>query len=212
MPGKQWYLGASVILKHSMKTPKPVTLQNDHVTLRPLSPGQAEEFLNIGSDEDIWTYLTPEPFRTIADAENWIAAMQQRSAQHGDVPFAVYDRMTGRLAGSSSFLEVRVPHGGLEIGFTWYGKDFRRTHVNTAAKLALFSHAFDDLGAHRVQLQTDARNIRSQNAIARLGAVKEGVLRKHKVYPDGFVRDSVMFSVTIGEWPGVKTRLQQYLR
>jgi len=194
-----------------MKTPTPVTLENDHVRLQPLSQAQAVEFLDIGGDDDIWTYLVPQPFRVVEDAQAWISTMLQRSADAGDVPFAVYDKVTGRLAGSSSYLEVRVPHGGLEIGFTWYGKDFRRTHVNTATKLALFGHAFEDLAANRVQLQTDARNLRSQDAIARLGATREGVLRKHKAYPDGYVRDSVMFSVTADDWPEVRSRLRNFL-
>ena len=194
-----------------MKTPIPVTLENEFVRLLPLSDDQASEFLHIGGDDDIWTYLVPNPFRVVEDASTWIAGMLQRYADVGDVPFAVYDKTSGQLAGSSSFLEVRVPHGGLEIGFTWYGKDFRRTHVNTATKLALFGHAFDDLGANRVQLQTDARNVRSQDAIARLGATREGVLRKHKAYPNGYVRDSVMFSVTSDDWPDVRARLQGFL-
>ncbi len=106
---------------------------------------------------------------------------------------------------------MRVEHGGLEIGFTWYGKAFQHTHVNTATKLALFTNAFENLGAHRVQLQTDQRNLASQVANERLGAVKEGVLRKHKVYPDGYVRNSVMYSVIADEWPHVKSRLQSML-
>ncbi len=137
--------------------------------------------------------------------------MLERGERDGDVSFSVYDKSSGRLAGSSSFLEVRVPHGGLEIGFTWYGVEFQRTHVNTATKLALFQHAFEDLHAHRVQLQTDLRNTRSQAAIARLGAVREGVLRKHKVCRDGYVRDSVMYSVTAEEWPTVRSGLHARL-
>ena len=137
--------------------------------------------------------------------------MLARSEEAGDVTFSVFDKASGKLAGSSSYMDVRKAHGGLEIGFTWYGKEFQRTHVNTATKLALFEHAFETLGANRVQLQTDARNKKSQDAIARIGATQEGILRKHKVYPDGYVRDSVMFSVIAQEWPLVKGQLQKFL-
>ena len=194
-----------------MQSPTPVTLTNDWVTLRPLATAQAEAFLAIGADASIWSYLTPEPFQAVADAERWIAAMLERASTSGEVSFAVFDNASGELAGSSSYLDVRCAHKGLEIGFTWYGKAFQRTHVNTATKLALFEHAFETLGANRVQLQTDARNAASQRAIARLGAQREGVLRQHKVYPDGYVRDSVMFSVTVADWPKVQERLRALL-
>ena len=194
-----------------MQKPKPVTLRNQWVTLKPLSLEHAAEYVEIGGDEDIWTYLVPEPFQVEEDARRWINAMITRADQVGDVSFSVYDNVSNRLAGSSSYLDVRFEHGGLEIGFTWYGKDFRRTHVNSATKLALLAHAFETLGANRVQLQTDARNQRSQTAIARIGALKEGVLRKHKVYPNGYVRDSVLFSITRDDWPEVKLKLEAFL-
>ncbi|MFK7912495.1 MAG: GNAT family N-acetyltransferase [Pseudomonadales bacterium] len=190
-----------------MQQPVPVTLTNDYVTLRPLTTEHAQAFLAIGGDASIWSYLTPQPFQTVADAQRWIDAMLHRAQVSGDVPFSVFDNLSGQLAGSSSYLDVRGEHHGLEIGFTWYGKAFQRTHVNTATKLALFQHAFEVLGANRVQLQTDARNQASQRAIARLGAQREGVLRQHKVYPDGYVRDSVMFSVTVSDWSQVQQRL-----
>lgn len=194
-----------------MNTPKPVTLENDHVSLEPMSLDHAEAFLDIGQSEDIWTYLAPAPFKVLEDAQSWIRSMLARSNEDGDVSFSVFDTASGKLAGSSSYMDVRKAHGGLEIGFTWYGKEFQRTHVNTATKLALFEHAFETLRANRVQLQTDARNQKSQSAIARIGATQEGVLRKHKVYPDGYVRDSVMFSVIAQEWPQVKEQLLKFL-
>lgn len=195
-----------------MKSPTSRELSNSLVTLKPLSLKDAIGYFEIGRDSDIWSYLTPEPFSSLNDAEKWIAGMLKRSETAGDIPFSVYDNASGKLAGSSSYLDVRLGHGGLEIGFTWYGKEFQRTHINTATKLVLFSHAFEDLHANRVQLQTDSRNLASQRAIERLGAVKEGVLRKHKTYPDGHIRDSVMYSVTIDEWPRVRTRLERFLQ
>ena len=194
-----------------MLQPTPIELSNEFVTLRPLSIEEASAYLEIGRDPSIWFYLTPEPFRQESDARSWIGGMLARGAKTGDIAYSVYDKATGRLAGSSSFLDVRLEHSGLEIGFTWYGKEFQRTHINTATKLALLAHAFESLQANRVQLQTDSRNEASQRAIARLGATREGVLRRHKVYPDGYVRDSVMFSIVDTDWSDVKARLEAYL-
>ena len=137
--------------------------------------------------------------------------MLLRQEDSGSVTFSIYDNESGNLAGSSSFLDVRIEHEGLEIGYTWYGRAFRRTHVNTSTKMVLLKHAFEDLSAIRVQLQTDARNERSQNAIERIGATREGVLRAHKVYPNGFIRDSVLYSITREDWPHVKSTLENML-
>ncbi len=194
-----------------MDTPRTVTLSNEYVTLKPLSHEEAASYLEIGRDPEIWDYLAPAPFEATVDAERWIASMLHRGTEAGDVTFSIYDNATGMLAGSSSYLDVRVGHRGLEIGFTWYAKAFQRTHVNTATKLALFQHAFEELGANRVQLQTDLRNQASQKAIERIGAIKEGVLRKHKIYPDGYARDSVMYSVIVEEWLRIKDRLHRLL-
>jgi RimJ/RimL family protein N-acetyltransferase len=194
-----------------MQAPIPITLSNERVTLKPLAKEHAASYFVIGQEAAIWDYLSPEPFHTVADAERWIDTMFARRQRSGDVTFSVYDNASQQLAGSTSYLDIRPNDAGLEIGSTWYGKAFRRTHVNTAAKLLLLTHAFDDLGAVRVQLKTDARNTRSQSAIERLGAVKEGILRCHMIYPDGFVRDSVMYSITRNEWPDVRARLDAML-
>ena len=194
-----------------MKPPQPITLIGDAITLKPIALNEVGEYLKIGGDNEIWRYLSADHFKTRSDAERWIRSMLARQESSGSVTFSVYDKATSQLAGSTSLLEVRVPHKGLEIGYTWYGTAFQRSHVNTATKLVLLTHAFDELGAIRVQLQTDERNKRSQTAISRIGAKKEGILRSHKVYPDGYVRDSAMFSITSGDWPGVRQRLQKLL-
>jgi aminoglycoside 6'-N-acetyltransferase/ribosomal-protein-alanine N-acetyltransferase len=118
---------------------------------------------------------------------------------------------TGRVLGSSSFMDMRAAHLGLEIGSTWYSPHARGTLVNPECKLLMLAHAFDVLGCERVQLKCDWRNERSKRAIAKMGATFEGVLRKHMVMPDGFVRDTAMFSVIKSEWPGVRARLEQRL-
>lgn len=192
-----------------MKPVEPVELQNSLVRLVPIAPDHAPAFFSIGQEPSIWTYLSTEPFRELDDAKRWIELMLTRDDYA--VTYSVYDVPSGRLAGSTSFLGVQTRHSALEIGFTWYGKAFQRTYVNLATKLALLSHAFDELGAYRVQMKTDKRNLASQRAIERIGGVKEGVLRKHKTYPDGFVRDTVVYSIVDDEWPSIRDKLTNQL-
>jgi RimJ/RimL family protein N-acetyltransferase len=118
---------------------------------------------------------------------------------------------SGRVAGATRYLNIVPQDRGLEIGGTWYGPEFQRTVVNTECKYLLLSHAFERLGCIRVQLKTDLRNERSQRAIERIGAVKEGVLRNHMILPDGRIRHSVFYSILDTEWPEVKNRLEGML-
>ena len=128
------------------------------------------------------------------------------------LPFAIVHRGSGKGVGSTRYLDIRRSDRGLEIGWTWIGTDYQRTVINTECKYLLLRHAFEDLGAVRVQMKTDLRNVRSQRAIERLGAVREGVLRKHIVLWDGFIRDTVYYSVIHEEWPEVKRRLEGLLK
>ena len=191
-----------------MNPPQAITLLGSRVKLIPMSLDQAEDFLEIGADDEIWTYMSGQPFGGLADARNYLT--KQLEAQHSAqrLPFAVIDRASGVLAGTTSYLDIRLEHAGLEIGATWYSKRFRRSHVNTEAKLLLLTHAFEDLHVRRVQFLTDARNTRSQGALERIGAVKEGILRSHKVYPDGVVRDSAVYSIVRADWPSTKERIE----
>ena len=114
----------------------------------------------------------------------------------------------GEAVGGTTLFDYSEPNRRLEIGYTWLARPAWRTAINTEAKYLLLSHAFEVLGCNRVQLKTDLRNLRSQAAIARLGAAREGVLRSHMVMPDGHVRDTVMFSLVAAEWPTAKARLE----
>lgn len=190
-----------------MQAPTPVELSSDRVHIEPMTVGHAEALFELGREPAIWAFMANAPFETVDDARRWIEGALEQQAQGSRVCFAINDRVSGRLAGTSSYLSIEVAHRGIEIGWTWYGVEFQRTHVNTETKRLLLGHAFDTLGANRVQLQTDRRNERSQNAIARIGGVREGVLRKHKVYDDGYVRDSVFFSILREEWPDVEAKL-----
>ncbi|MEM9623294.1 MAG: GNAT family protein [Pseudomonadota bacterium] len=194
-----------------MQAPTPQELANTFVTLKPLRLDEAAAYAAIGNHPDIWQYLSAQPFTSSGDAEYWIRDRLRRSEKTGEIHFSVYDNHSGHLAGSTAYLDIRQSHGGLEIGYTWYGKAFQRTYVNTATKLALLEHAFVTLDVNRVQLQTDSRNLKSQQAIERLGATREGLLRQHKIYPDGYVRDSVIYSITRYDWPQVEQVLLRSL-
>lgn len=184
---------------------RPLVLDGDQVRLEPLCQDHAQGLYSRGRHEPDWTYMPRACFVDAADARHWI---EEALATEGRIAFAIIEKAKGRVAGSTSYLNIRSQHHSLEIGWTWLGQDFQRTAINTEAKLLLLSHAFDKLGCIRVEFKTDARNERSQAALERIGAVREGVLRKHMIVQGGYQRDSVYFSITDDEWPGVKQRLQ----
>jgi len=188
----------------------PVTLEGRHVRLEPLRRGHAAELWPAASEADLWRYMTVE-VRTPEDLERWVASRVADGEGGTALPFLQRDARTGQAIGSTSLFDADARHRRIEIGHTWLAASHRRTAANTEAKLLLLTHAFERLGALRVQLKTDARNLRSQAAIARLGAVREGVLRQHMVLPDGYVRDTVMFSILDREWPAVRERLRARL-
>jgi RimJ/RimL family protein N-acetyltransferase len=147
----------------------------------------------------------------VEDTQAWIQEAMAIAASGTQIPFAIIHRAGGRAIGSTRYLDIRREHRGLEIGWTWVGTAHQRTSVNTECKYLLLRHAFEELGAVRVQLKTDLRNERSQRAIERIGAVREGVLRKHMALWDGFIRDTVYYSILDSEWPDVRRRLEELL-
>jgi RimJ/RimL family protein N-acetyltransferase len=188
--------------------PRPVVLEGEHVRLEPLSLRHAEDVLAVGGDDETWLYMPIPALKAIEDARAMIRDAEVEARAGREVPFAIVERAGGRAIGSTRYLDLQRPHRALEIGWTWIGAAFRRTAVNTECKLLLLRHAFDDLGAHRVTLKTDARNLRSQRAIERIGGVREGVLRRHRVCWDGSVRDTVYYGILDAEWDGVRRRLE----
>jgi len=185
----------------------PVTLTGKNVRLEPMTelhiPGLAE----IGVGQDFWDFMLYGKIATEEDMANWVQDILSRP----DLPFVAIHLESGRVAGATRYLNMAPEHRGLEIGGTWYGLEFQRTAVNTECKYLLLEYAFESLGCIRVQFKTDLRNERSQKAIERIGAVKEGVLRNHMILPDGRYRHSVFYSILDTEWPGVKVRLEEMM-
>jgi len=191
--------------------PIPVVLYGDTVRLEPLDYTHVEDLLAAGADPEIWRYLPIPQLTDVNHLRAWIDEAWQLASTGEQMPFAILDAESDRALGSTRYLEIRRTWRTLEIGWTWLATSARRTRVNTECKYLLLRHAFEDLGALRVQFKTDGRNQESQRSIERLGAVKEGVLRKQRVNHDGFVRDAVYYSILDDEWPKVKARLEEML-
>jgi RimJ/RimL family protein N-acetyltransferase len=191
--------------------PRPIVLTGLGASLEPLTLAHASDLLAAGGDETTWAFMPRPALRSLADAESMIRQALAECEAGREVPFAIVEKSTGRAVGSTRWLDIQRPHRALEIGWTWLGPRWQRTAINTECKLLLLEQAFDGLGAHRVTLKTDARNERSQRAIERIGGVREGVLRRHRVCWDGFVRDTVYFGILDGEWSEVRKRLDAML-
>jgi len=191
-------------------TPTPVVLDGTHVRLEPLALDHLADLRAVAFDEDLWRW-TVAGVRTDDDLHRYLdAALRERDAGAA-LPFATVVLSTGRAIGSTRFGNIDVANRRVEIGWTWVGRDWQRTAVNTEAKYLMLRHAFEQLGCIRVELKTDALNARSRAAILRIGAVEEGTLRRHMVTQGGRVRDTVYFSIVDSEWPAVQARLEARL-
>ena len=190
----------------------PVILEGKIVRLEPLSKNHLADLLVEAQDESIWAYIPFITPKSIADMEAWLSKALEAQGQGKEVPFAIIEQATNRAVGSTRYMNIMAHDRGLEIGWTWLGKGARRTGVNTECKYLLLRHAFETLGAIRVQLKTDSRNERSQRAIERIGGVKEGILRNHVIMPDNYYRHSVYYSIIDSEWPAVKANLEAKMR
>ena len=189
-----------------MKKPEPVALESAHVRLEPLARAHADGLRAAAADGELWKLRitsVPEPENT----EAYIDAALKGYEDGHMLPFAVRERATGTIVGSTRYHDIVMAVERVEIGYTWYAASWQRSAVNTACKLMLMTHAFETLGAQLVGWRTDNFNFRSQQAIERLGAHRDGVIRHHALRRDGTVRDTVMYSLLIGEWPEVKAQL-----
>lgn len=190
--------------------PTPVTLEGNGVRLVPLTLEHTAGLEKAAADGELWQLRVtsvPEP----GAAQAYIETALKGQEDGHMLPFAIVQQSTGDIIGTTRYHDIIAPVARLEIGYTWYAKRWQRTHVNTTCKLLLLQHAFQQLGAAVVGWRTDNFNHASQRAIERLGARKDGVLRHHALRRDGTVRDTVMYSLTAGEWPEVEKHLQYQL-
>jgi RimJ/RimL family protein N-acetyltransferase len=190
---------------------KPVTLEGRYVRLEPLTLEHAPGLAAVGLEDDIWRLMPYGLMHTPDDIRRWVELVLSRQALGTDLVFAVIHLASGQVAGSTRYLNISPQDRSVEVGGTWYGAAFRRTPVNTECKYLLLTHAFETLDCIRVQIKTDVRNVRSQRAIERIGAIQEGVMRDHMILPDGSIRSSVFYSILKAEWPQVKARLEGML-
>ena len=188
-----------------------IGLVGQKVKIRPMEQDDLIELYNAGNSADIWTYM-PMSVQSLDDMKRLIDNALKAREQGTEFPFVIIAKDSQKIVGSTRFLDISTANRSLEIGWTWLSPAVWRTSINTESKYLLLRHCFETLGTIRVQIKTDGRNQRSQKAIERLGAVREGVLRRHRIMYDGFVRDSVYYSIIDQEWQLVKTRLESMMR
>jgi RimJ/RimL family protein N-acetyltransferase len=191
---------------------EPVTLEGTHVRLEPLDlTRHLDGLCEVGLDQELWRW-TSVAVRTRDDLRRYLETALQEQERGRALPFATVERAGGRVVGSTRFAAIEPTHCRVEIGWTWIGRPWQRTAVNTEAKYLMLRHAFETWGCLRVELKTNALNRRSRAAILRLGAQEEGTLRKHMISESGVVRDTVYYSILDAEWPAVRTRLEAMLK
>jgi N-acetyltransferase len=197
------------MIPNEMKV-EPVTLEGSHVRLEPLTLAHCAGLCEVGLEEELWRWI-PVPVRTTAEMVAYIETALKEQASGVSLPFVQIDKTTGRVIGSTRYGNIERTHRRVEIGWTWIGRAWQRTAINTEAKYLLLRHAFETLGCQRVELKTDSLNDRSRAAILRIGAKEEGIFRNHMITASGRIRHTVYFSVIDSEWPQVKARLEARL-
>ena len=192
-----------------MFKPKTTTLSSNRVTLRPLTMEHFTDFFNAGSFPEIWTWSLPDKCSSIEATADWLAYSEKMTANGEHFPFAIFDNDSGQFVGSTRYCSINTADKSLEVGFTFITPEFQRSYINTHAKYCLLKHAFEELGAIRVEFKTHESNNKSRKAIERLGAKFEGILRNQRILSDGSYRNTAIFSVIATEWPTVKKTLQE---
>jgi N-acetyltransferase len=186
---------------------EPVVLEGSRVRLEPLREDHLADLLLVAFDPNLWRWTIMGP-QDEAGLRHWLDTALANAEAGTERPFATIDLASGRAVGSTRYLSIVPEHRRLEIGWTWIATALQRTGANREAKLLQLGHAFETLGANRVEFKTHSRNEPSRTALAGIGATFEGVFRNHMIMPDGSIRHSAYFSVTADEWPAVKAGLQ----
>lgn len=190
----------------------PVTLEGVQVRLEPLAQKHAEDLFRASMYHEVWELMLAPGPKTVQEMRDSIEQCTESVVAGERVWFTAIRRSDNRAVGMTSYLDIHRRDRGLEIGGTWLTPPVWRTAINTECKYLLLRHAFEVLGCLRVQLKTDERNLRSQRAIERLGATKEGILRKYQMTHTGYSRNTVMYSIIDTEWLAVKARLEGFLQ
>jgi N-acetyltransferase len=191
-------------------TIEPVTLRGSVVALEPMRMDHVDALTRVGLDPELWRWI-PSSVSSAEEMRGYVATALDEQRRGVSLPFVIIARGTEQVVGSTRYGNIDLANRRLEIGWTWVTPAHQRTAVNTEAKLLLLTHAFERLQVNRVELKTDALNLKSRAAITRLGAIEEGTLRKHLVTSTGRIRDTVYFSIIDTEWPAVKRRLEVWL-
>jgi RimJ/RimL family protein N-acetyltransferase len=185
--------------------PTSLTLAGTHVELVPLAEQHLSDLANAVRDGELWKLwytLVPSPDQL----NEWFTKVMDEQAKNLSIPFVVKTK-TGNVVGSTRYMNIEKDIRRLEIGATWYAKSFQRSFVNTECKLLLLQHAFENLQCKAVEFRTHRLNTQSRAAIERLGALQDGILRNHRIMPNGTIRDTVVYSIIDTEWPNVKSNL-----
>jgi RimJ/RimL family protein N-acetyltransferase len=190
---------------------EPVTLTGRCVRLEPLTIEHVSDLTRVGLDAELWRWI-PTAVTNETEMRAYVAIALEERARGAAMPYAVIDLATEQAIGSTRYAAIVPEHRRLEIGWTWYAPAFQRTAANTETKLLLMTHAFETLGANRVEFKTDSLNEKSRNALTRIGAREEGTFRDHMITASGRLRHSVYFSIIAPEWPAVKSRLKDMLQ
>lgn len=189
---------------------EPVVLEGAQVRLEPLNLGHVDALCIVGLDPDLWQWI-PTQVRDKAEMRAYVEEALTQQRQGVSLPFATLLKGSGQAIGSTRYMNIDLKNRRVEIGATWIGRPWQRSAVNTEAKYLMLRHAFDRLRCIRVELKTDVLNERSRNAIQRLGAKEEGVLRRHVITASGRARDTVYYSILEDEWPAVRLSLERRL-
>lgn len=185
---------------------KPVTLEGSIVRLEPLSEAHLDGLAEVAFEPSLWTWTLAQP-RDVPALRAWLEAALANAARGLERPFATVDRATGRAIGSTRFMSIVPEHRRLEIGWTWVGLEWQRRGANQEAKLLQLTHAFETLGANRVEFKTDSNNVKANPALAAIGARFEGTFRNHMILPGDRIRHSNYYAVAVEDWPAAKEQI-----
>ncbi|MGL4819689.1 MAG: GNAT family N-acetyltransferase [Bacilli bacterium] len=185
-------------------------LAHRRIVLQPLNETHIDALFEAANDPLIWEFMA-QKIQTVDDMKEYVEKALVQKMSGREFPFIVVDSLTNQIVGSTRYVDISLEHRTIEIGRTFLHPSVWRTSVNSECKYVLMRYAFEEMQVNRLQLKTDERNVRSQRAIERLGAVREGLLRHHWVLQDGHRRNTVIYSILTEEWPDVKARLEMFL-